>query len=63
MEVTKQTQLSQQEPQVQITKYYSEEELNNCLQRGSISVNAVLSLIESNFKKRQRNSQSYTDCC
>ena len=43
MEVTKQTQFSQQEPQVQITKYYSEEELNNYLQRGSISINAVLS--------------------
>lgn len=51
MEVTKQTKFSQQEPQAQTTKYYSEEELNYCLQRGSISVNAVLSLIESNFKK------------
>lgn len=50
MEVTKQAQHTQQEPQAQTTQYYSEEELNSCLQRGSISVNAVLSLIKSNFK-------------
>lgn len=50
MEVTKHAQHTQQEPQAQTTQYYSEEELNSCLQRGSISVNAVLSLIKSNFK-------------
>lgn len=46
MEITKTTQPGQQS-----YKYYSEQELQNCLKGEHITVKAVLSLIESNFEK------------
>ncbi len=38
-----------QEPYIQSFKFYFEKELLNCLEKESICVNVVLSLIESNF--------------
>lgn len=51
MEITKTTQPGQQAPATQSYKYYSEQELLNCLKGEHMTVKAVLSLIESNFKK------------
>ena len=51
MEITKTTQPGQQAPATQSYKYYSEQELLNCLKGEHITVKAVLSLIESNFAK------------
>lgn len=51
MKITKITQLGQQTPTTQSHKYYSEQELLNCLKGEHITVKAVLSLIESNFEK------------
>lgn len=51
MEITKTTQPGQQVPATQSYKYYSEQELLNCLKGERITVKAVLSLIESNFEK------------
>lgn len=51
MEITKTTQPGQQSPATQSYKYYSEQELLNCLKGEHITVKAVLSLIESNFEK------------
>ena len=51
MEITKTTQPGQQAPATQSYKYYSEQELLNCLKGEHITVKAVLSLIESNFEK------------
>ena len=33
--------------------YYSEEELQECLKRGTVTANAILSLIEANFQKEK----------
>lgn len=33
------------------SRYYSEEELNSCIKRGTVSVSAILSLMEANFHK------------
>lgn len=51
MEITKTTQPGQQVPATQSYKYYSEQELQNCLKGEHITVKAILSLIESNFEK------------
>lgn len=51
MELTKTTQPGQQSPATQSYKYYSEQELLNCLEGEHMTVKAVLSLIESNFEK------------
>lgn len=51
MEITNTAQPGQQAPATQSHKYYSEQELLNCLKGEHISVKAVLSLIESNFEK------------
>lgn len=51
MEITNATQSGQQAQAIQSHKYYSEQELLNCLKGEHITVNAVLSLIESNFEK------------
>lgn len=51
MEITKTIQPGQQTSATQSYKYYSEQELLNCLKGEHISVKAVLSLIESNFEK------------
>ena len=51
MEITKTTQPGQQAPATQSYKYYSEQELLNCLKGEHMTVKAVLSLIESNFEK------------
>ena len=51
MEITNATQTRQQSPATQSYKYYSEQELQNCLKGEHSTVKAVLSLIESNFKK------------
>lgn len=51
MEISKAMQTGQQAPATQSHKYYSEQELLNCLNGEHITVTAVLSLIESNFEK------------
>lgn len=51
MNITNTTQPGQQNPTTQSHKYYSEQELLNCLKGEHITVKAVLSLIESNFEK------------
>lgn len=51
MEITNEKQTGQQNPATQSHKYYSEQELLNCLKGEHITVMAVLSLIESNFEK------------
>ena len=57
MEITKETQTGQQNPAAQSHKYYSEQELLNCLKGEHMTVKAVLSLIESNFEKDQAISE------
>ena len=54
MEITNATQTRQQSPATQSYKYYSEQELQNCLKGEHITVKAVLSLIESNFEKDKK---------
>lgn len=51
MEITKEKQTSQQNPATQSHKYYSEQELLNCLNGEHVTAKAILSLIESNFRK------------
>lgn len=51
MEITKTTQPGQQNPATQSYKYYSEQELQNCLNGEHVTAKAILSLIESNFEK------------
>ena len=57
MEITKETQTGQQNPPTQSHKYYSEQELLNCLKGEHMTVKAVLSLIESNFEKDKAISE------
>ena len=54
MEITKTTQPGQQAPATQSYKYYSEQELQNCLKGEHMTVKAVLCLIESHFEKDKR---------
>ena len=51
MNITNATQSGQQNPASQSRKYYSEQELLNCLKGEHMTVKSVLSLIESNFEK------------
>ena len=51
------TQTGQKEPEQQFYKFYSEQELRNCLNTEHITVKTVLSLIESNFEKDKVISQ------
>lgn len=51
------TPTGQKEPEQQFYKFYSEQELLNCLKTECITVNAVLSLIESNFAKDKTISE------
>lgn len=53
MEITNTAQPVQQAPATQSYKYYSEQELLDCLKGEHITVKAVLSLIESNFEKNK----------
>lgn len=57
MEITKETQTGQLNPTTQSYKYYSEQELLNCLKGEHISVKAFLSLIESKFEKDKAISE------
>ena len=54
MEITKTTQPGQQAPATQSYKYYSEQELLNCLKGEHMTVKAVLCLIESHFERDKR---------
>ena len=54
MEITKTAQPGQQVPATQSYKYYSEQELLNCLKGEHMTVKAVLCLIESHFEKDKR---------
>lgn len=54
MEITKTTQHGQQVPATQSYKYYSKQELLNCLKGELMTVKAVLCLIESHFEKDKR---------
>ncbi len=51
------TQTGQKEPEQQFYKFYSEQELLNCLDTEHITVKTVLSLIESNFEKDKAISE------
>ena len=51
MNITNATQPGQQPPATQSYKYYSEQELLNCLKGEHMTVKAVLCLIESHFEK------------
>ena len=62
MNITNATQPEQQTPATQSYKYYSEQELQNCLKGEHITVKAVLSLIESNFEKDRTIIGTNTDC-
>ena len=53
MNVTNQQNNLRQEVTKQSYRYYSEEELQKCLQRGSVTVDAILALIEANFQKEK----------
>lgn len=57
MKITKETQTGQKNPATQSHKYYSEQELLNCLKGEHMTVKAVLSLIESNFEKDKAISE------
>ena len=54
MEITNTTQPGQQNLATQSYKYYSEQELVNCLKGEHMTVKAVLCLIESHFEKDKR---------
>ena len=47
----------EQEATKQSYRYYSKDELQKCLQRGTVTVNAILSLIEANFQKEKTISK------
>ena len=51
MEITKTTQPEQHSLATQSYKYYSEQELQKCLNGEHVTAKAILSLIESNFEK------------
>ena len=53
MNVTNQQNDLEQEVTKQSYSYYSEEELQQCLKRGTVTANAILSLIEANFQKEK----------
>ena len=53
MNVTNQQNDLEQEATKQSYSYYSEEELQECLKRGTVTANAILSLIEANFQKEK----------
>ena len=53
MNVTNQQNNLRQEVTKQSYRYYSEEELQKCLQRGNVTVDAILALIEANFQKEK----------
>lgn len=51
MKITNVTHPGDTTPATHSFKYYSEQELQKCLNNGSVSTNAILSLIESHFEK------------
>ncbi|MBR4981158.1 MAG: hypothetical protein IKY94_01200 [Lachnospiraceae bacterium] len=53
MNVTNQQNDLKQEVTKQSYSYYSEEELKQCLKRGTVTANAILSLIEATFQKEK----------
>lgn len=53
MNVTNQQDDLEQDVTEQSYRYYSEDELQSCLKRGTVTANAILSLIESNFQKEK----------
>lgn len=53
MNVTNQQDNLRQEVTKQSYRYYSEEKLQKCLQRGSVTVDAIWALIEANFQKEK----------
>ena len=57
MEITKEKQTGQQNPATQSHKYYSEQELLNCLNGEHVTAKAILSLIERNFEKDKAISE------
>ena len=54
MNVTNQQDDLGQEVTKQSYSYYSKEELQKCLKRGTVTANAILSLIEANFQKEKQ---------
>lgn len=63
MNITNATQPGQQPPATQSYKYYSEQELLNCLKGEHMTVKAVLCLIESHFEKEKKNNGADTIRC
>lgn len=53
MNVTNQQDDLEQDVIEQSYRYYSEDELQKCLERGTVTVNAILSLIEVNSQKEK----------
>ena len=53
MNVTNRQNNLEQEVTKQSYSYYSEEELQECLKRGTVTANAILSLIEANFQNEK----------
>lgn len=51
MKITDEAHPGDTTPATHSCKYYSEQELRKCLNNGSVSTNAILSLIESHFEK------------